>query len=45
MKTPNTYASGGIDRAAKLREDAGWAAERLADPATRVAPVWRSTGE
>ena len=41
MKTPNTYASGGIDRAAKLREDAGWVAERLADPATRVAPVWR----
>ncbi len=42
MKKTNTYASGGIDRAAKLREDEGWVAERLADPATRVAPVWRA---
>lgn len=42
MKKPNKYASGGIDRAAKLREDAGWVSERLADPATRIAPVWRS---
>jgi NAD+ diphosphatase len=42
MKKPNTYASGGIDRAAKLREDEGWVAERLADPATRVAAVWRA---
>jgi len=42
MKKPNAYASGGIDRAAKLREDEGWVAERLADPATRVAPVWRA---
>jgi len=28
MKKPNIYASGGIDRAAKLREDEGWVAER-----------------
>lgn len=42
MKTPNIYASGGIDRAAKLREDESWVAERLADPATRIAAVWRS---
>lgn len=41
MKKPNIYASGEIDRAAKLREDASWVAERLADPATRVAAVWR----
>jgi len=42
MKRPNTYASGGIDRAAHLRSDAGWIAGRLADPATRIVPVWRS---
>ena len=42
MKTPNTYASGGIDRAAHLREDNGWIAKRLCDPATRIAPVWQS---
>jgi NAD+ diphosphatase len=41
MKKPNIYAAGGIDRAAKLREDAGWVAERLADPLTRIAAVWR----
>jgi NAD+ diphosphatase len=42
MKQPNKYASGGIDRAAKLREDADWVAARLADPATRIAAVWRA---
>jgi len=42
MKRPNIYASGGIDRAAHLRADAAWVAARLADPATRIAPVWRS---
>jgi len=41
MKKPNIYASGGIDRAAKLREDAGWVSARLADPCTRIAAVWR----
>ena len=39
---PNFYASGGIDRLAGQRRDAGWVAERLADPATRLVPVWRS---
>ncbi len=42
MKAPNIYASGGIDRAAHLRGDAGWVAERLEDPETRIAPVWQS---
>jgi NAD+ diphosphatase len=42
MKTPNRYAAGTIDRAGLLRGDAGWLAERLADPATRLVPVWRS---
>lgn len=42
MKNPNIYASGGIDRAAKLREDSGWVAARLGDPATRIAAVWRA---
>ncbi len=42
MKRPNIYASGGIDRAALLRGDAAWVESRLADPATRLVPVWRS---
>ncbi len=39
---PNFYASGGIDRLAGQRRDADWVAARLADPATRLVPVWRS---
>jgi NAD+ diphosphatase len=39
---PNFYATGGIERAAHLRADAAWLAARLADPATRVVPVWRA---
>ena len=42
MKTPNIYASGDIDRAAHLRSDTAWVEGRLADPATRIAPVWQS---
>ncbi len=42
MKRPNTYASGGIDRAAHLRSDQGWVEARLADPRTRIVPVWRA---
>ena len=42
MKRANIYASGGIDRAALLRGDAAWVESRLADPATRLVPVWRS---
>jgi NAD+ diphosphatase len=39
---PNFYAGARLDRAAMLRRDAAWLAARLADPATRVLPVWRS---
>jgi len=42
MKAPNIYASGGIDRAAHLRTDESWVAGRLADPATRLVPIWRA---
>jgi NAD+ diphosphatase len=37
----NFYAGGRLDRAALHRRDASWVAERLADPATRLVPVWR----
>jgi len=31
-----------VDRVTHLRKDTGWLAARLADPASRVVPVWRS---
>jgi NAD+ diphosphatase len=42
MKAPNIYAAGRIDRAAHLRSDESWIAGRLADPETRIVPVWRA---
>lgn len=39
---PNFYASGAIDRMGHQRRDPDWLAARLADPATRLVPVWRS---
>ncbi len=39
---PNFYASAAVDRLGHLRRDAQWIAERLADPATRILPVWRT---
>ncbi len=39
--TPNFYAAGPLDRAHLRRTDAAWLAERLADPMTRIVPVWR----
>jgi NAD+ diphosphatase len=42
MRPPNFYAAAGLDRAGHRRKDAGWVAERLADPATRFVPLWRS---
>ena len=39
---PNFYAGAALDRAALRRRDAAWLAARLADPATRLVPVWRS---
>ncbi|MDA1089669.1 MAG: NAD(+) diphosphatase [Proteobacteria bacterium] len=35
------YAGVALDRASALRRDETWVAERLGDPATLVAPVWR----
>ena len=42
LAPPNTYASGGLDRQAHRRADAGWIAERLSDPDSLLVPVWRS---
>jgi len=42
MREPNFYAAGGLDRVGRRRKDAAWLAERLADPASRFVPVWRS---
>lgn len=39
---PNAYTGSPLDRAAARREDAGWIAAALADPATLYVPVWRS---
>jgi NAD+ diphosphatase len=38
----NFYASGGIERAHRLRADAGALRRMLGQPATRVVPVWRA---
>jgi len=38
----NFYADCGLDRVSEKRKDAAWVAARLADPATRFVPVWRS---
>ncbi len=35
------YATGDFDRSAQHREDHGWLRARLADPSTRLYPVWR----
>ena len=42
MTEPNTYSDAGLDRAAHLRRDDVWLAERLVDPPTRFVPVWRA---
>ena len=39
---PNFYAGAALDRLSQSRHDARWIAERLADPATRIVPVWRT---
>jgi NAD+ diphosphatase len=36
------YTQGPLDRAEPLRRDAAWQRERLADPESRIFPVWRS---
>ena len=37
----NFYATGEFNRAVERREDLAWIRERLADPASRLYPVWR----
>jgi NAD+ diphosphatase len=37
----NFYATGEFNRAVERREDVAWIRERLADPATRLYPIWR----
>ena len=37
----NHYAGCALDRAAERRRDEAWIADRLADPTTRILPVWR----
>lgn len=38
----NFYCGCPLDRAGRLRQDPDWIAARLADPRTRIVPVWRS---
>ena len=40
--TLNYFSAGGLDRATLLRPRDEWLHERLADPATRIIPVWQS---
>jgi NAD+ diphosphatase len=42
MKSPNFYASGGVDRAAHLRSDENWIAEQLSGRTARIVPLWRT---
>ncbi len=42
MSTPNIYAAHGFDRSAHRRRDSAWLADRMADPATVIVPVWQS---
>lgn len=44
MRTPNHYAGAALDRASWRRLNEAWLTERLADPSTRVLPVWRAQG-
>ena len=40
--TLNYFSAGALDRATLLRPRDEWLEERLADPATRIVPLWRS---
>jgi NAD+ diphosphatase len=37
----NFYATGEFNRAVERREDVAWIREKLADPASRLYPIWR----
>jgi NAD+ diphosphatase len=39
---PNAYTGNPLDRAGVRRSDAAWIAERKADPASLLVPVWRA---
>ncbi len=41
-QTTNFYANTSLDRASHLRKDEDWLTARLADPDSRIVPVWRS---
>jgi len=41
MRSPNVFAGGDLDRAATLRRDVEWLARTLADPESRLVPVFR----
>src|ERR1700759_549257 len=38
----NFYATGEFDRAGLRREDVAWIRARLADPTSRLYPMWRT---
>jgi NAD+ diphosphatase len=38
----NAFAGNPLDRASHLRNNADWLAQRLADPSTRIVPIWRN---
>jgi NAD+ diphosphatase len=38
----NLYAGGTLDRVSALRKDEDWLAAKLADPRSRLTPVWRN---
>ncbi len=40
MAKPHTFAGSPLDRAAHLRDDAEWLAAALADPQSRLVPLW-----
>jgi NAD+ diphosphatase len=39
---PNTYSGSPLDRVSPRRDDTAWIAERMADPGSLWAPVWRA---
>ncbi len=42
MRQPNFYASEEFDRVGDLRRDRNWLQDRMANPETRLLPLWRS---
>lgn len=42
QRPPNFYSHNGLDRADRLRSDAGWLEACLARPTTRFVPLWQT---